>query len=284
MQCLRYLLLALLFCCVVAQDGEGEDDDVNKNGKTNELYEWATDAKELGKDYYELLGLKQSATASDVQKAYIALSRIYHPDQNADEKAAKIFAAIAKARKILTDPKIRAEYDKVLIRGEPVQDEDFTMPGLQYYTKFEGAPTHNTFSVLFLVIAIFSVLEYLFIGYRYTATVQQAMLTPSYRAAVKARREELRIAQGLSPIRKRKSGKSKGSSSEPEEDLEIELVDLVRPDWTHLTIVRLSQPWVWGPCLIGRARGFGTPEDKPVKIKGAMKITHNTVDHGEQVD
>jgi len=41
------------------------------------------------KDYYEILGVKKSASADDVRKAFRKLARKYHPDVNPGDKAAE---------------------------------------------------------------------------------------------------------------------------------------------------------------------------------------------------
>ncbi len=41
------------------------------------------------KDYYELLGVKKSASAEDIRKAFRKLARKYHPDVNPGDKAAE---------------------------------------------------------------------------------------------------------------------------------------------------------------------------------------------------
>jgi molecular chaperone DnaJ len=66
------------------------------------------------KDYYEILGVKKSASADDVRKAFRKLARKYHPDVNPGDKGAEEkFKALSEANEVLSDPKKRKIYDQV---------------------------------------------------------------------------------------------------------------------------------------------------------------------------
>src|SRR5678816_4635687 len=66
------------------------------------------------KDYYEILGVKKSASADDIRKAFRKLARKYHPDVNPGDKAAEErFKAISEANDVLSDPKKRKIYDQL---------------------------------------------------------------------------------------------------------------------------------------------------------------------------
>jgi molecular chaperone DnaJ len=66
------------------------------------------------KDYYEILGVKKSASAEDIRKAFRKLARKYHPDVNPGDKAAEEkFKALSEANDVLSDPKKRKIYDQV---------------------------------------------------------------------------------------------------------------------------------------------------------------------------
>jgi molecular chaperone DnaJ len=65
-------------------------------------------------DYYETLGVKKSASAEDIRKAFRKLARKYHPDVNPGDKSAEErFKAISEANDVLSDPKKRKIYDQV---------------------------------------------------------------------------------------------------------------------------------------------------------------------------
>ena len=62
------------------------------------------------KDYYNVLGLRQGASKTDIKKAYRKLALKYHPDKNSgDKKAEQQFKEINEAYDMLSNPeKIRA--------------------------------------------------------------------------------------------------------------------------------------------------------------------------------
>jgi molecular chaperone DnaJ len=64
------------------------------------------------KDYYSTLGVKKTATAEDIRKAFRKLARKYHPDVNPnDKKAEEKFKEISEANDVLSDEKKRKIYD-----------------------------------------------------------------------------------------------------------------------------------------------------------------------------
>ena len=66
------------------------------------------------KDYYEILGVKKSASADDIRKAFRKLARKYHPDVNPGDKSAEEkFKSLSEANDVLSDPKKRKIYDQV---------------------------------------------------------------------------------------------------------------------------------------------------------------------------
>jgi curved DNA-binding protein CbpA len=80
-------------------------------------------------DHYMTLGVPRHATATDIQVAFIALAKIWHPDrlpqevQNARDAVTRIFARMSEAQQILTDPERRASYDASLQTDQKEEEE-----------------------------------------------------------------------------------------------------------------------------------------------------------------
>lgn len=66
------------------------------------------------RDYYQTLGVAKTASDSEIQKAYRALAKKYHPDVNkGDKKAEEKFKEINEAYTVLKDKEKRARYDQL---------------------------------------------------------------------------------------------------------------------------------------------------------------------------
>ena len=71
-------------------------------------------ATTTNKDYYAILGVKKTATAEEIRKAFRKAARKYHPDVNpGDKKAEEKFKEISEANDVLSDAKKRKIYDQV---------------------------------------------------------------------------------------------------------------------------------------------------------------------------
>ena len=70
----------------------------------------------LQRNFYEVLGVPQSATTEQIKIKYRELARKFHPDVAQDKTAGqKIFSQINQAYRILSDPERRAQYNSSLL-------------------------------------------------------------------------------------------------------------------------------------------------------------------------
>jgi tetratricopeptide (TPR) repeat protein len=82
-----------------------------------------------GQNYYEMLGVKPSATKEDVQKAFFTLAKIWHPDRlpsalsDARDACSKVFSHMSEAHATLTDEARRRDYDRLIKDGGGTPDE-----------------------------------------------------------------------------------------------------------------------------------------------------------------
>jgi curved DNA-binding protein len=65
-----------------------------------------------GRDPYEVLGVARTSGQEEIQRAYRALARRYHPDLNAEPGADARFREVTQAYEVLADPERRARYDR----------------------------------------------------------------------------------------------------------------------------------------------------------------------------
>lgn len=79
--------------------------------------------------YYDTLEVAPNAEASAIKRRYYVLARKYHPDKNpGDQEAASKFKDIAEAYQVLSDPKLRAKYNKEGRAGLSADKTDHASP------------------------------------------------------------------------------------------------------------------------------------------------------------
>jgi len=63
------------------------------------------------KNYYEILGLKKTASEAELKKAYRKLALAFHPDKNKAPGAGEAFKAIGNAYSVLSNTEKKRQYD-----------------------------------------------------------------------------------------------------------------------------------------------------------------------------
>ena len=105
------------------------------------------------RDYYEVLGLKKGASATEIKKAYRKLAVKYHPDKNPGIKEAEErFKEINEAYAVLSDPEKKAQYDQFGSSGfhqRYSQEDIFRGFNVDDLFKDAGFGTDDIFSRIF---------------------------------------------------------------------------------------------------------------------------------------
>jgi len=71
----------------------------------------------VNRDYYSILQVNPAANAAAIEAAYERLSRLYDPETSRKHKAMERRADLDEAYEALSDPKRRAEYDRLRSKG-----------------------------------------------------------------------------------------------------------------------------------------------------------------------
>ena len=95
------------------------------------------------RDYYEVLGVGQNASAEEIKKAFRKLALQHHPDKNPGDKAAEErFREASEAYQVLSDPNRRSQYDRF---GHAAFEQGGGFGGFD----FSGAGFEEVFSDIF---------------------------------------------------------------------------------------------------------------------------------------
>jgi len=95
----------------------------------------------VGVSYYDLLGVRETASASEVKSAYREASKRHHPDRlgTADSH---LFVLVGQAYQVLSDPARRAAYDREL-SGSPPPQPPPQPPSQPYQAPQPSSPSYS---------------------------------------------------------------------------------------------------------------------------------------------
>ncbi|MGA1868704.1 MAG: molecular chaperone DnaJ [bacterium] len=98
------------------------------------------------RDYYEILGISNSASVEEIKKAYRRQALKYHPDRNPNDKSAEEkFKDASEAYEVLSDPEKRKLYDQYGHAG--LQNSGFS--GFSNFEDIFGSDIFGSFSDIF---------------------------------------------------------------------------------------------------------------------------------------
>ncbi|GJJ68505.1 hypothetical protein EMPS_00851 [Entomortierella parvispora] len=97
-----------------------------------------TDASPLESELYDILGVPTDATPALIKKNYRALALQNHPDKNPDPEAHAKFQKISEAYQILSDPKLRSDYNMYGQNKDVSPEGGFVNPEAFFKQQFGG--------------------------------------------------------------------------------------------------------------------------------------------------
>ncbi|XP_023001298.1 dnaJ protein ERDJ7-like isoform X2 [Cucurbita maxima] len=194
-------------------------------------------------DCYDLLGVSQSATQSEIKKAYYKLSLKFHPDKNPDPESKKQFVKVANAYEILKDESTRGQYDYAIAHPEEV-----FYNAARYYHAYYGHKT-DTRAVLVGLLLILSAFQYLNQWTRYHQAVDMVKKTPAYKNRLRAL--EFERSGGATNKKKGHKQLDKKVDEDLDKELELQITGAEKPSvWELLGVRLILLPYTIGKLLV----------------------------------
>nr|ACU24633.1 unknown [Glycine max] len=197
-------------------------------------------------DCYDLLGVSQSANASEIKKAYYKLSLKYHPDKNPDPESRKLFVKVANAYEILKDEATREQYDYAIAHPEEVFYNT-----ARYYRAYYGHKTDPR-AVLVGLLLILSGFQYLNQSTRYNQAVAMVKKTPAYKNKLRAL--ELERSGGVTNKKKSQKNMDKKTEEDLSKELDLQITGAEMASvWKLLGVRFVLLPYTLGELLLWTA-------------------------------
>mmetsp|Transcript_15204 Transcript_15204/g.38094 ORF Transcript_15204/g.38094 Transcript_15204/m.38094 type:complete len:310 (-) Transcript_15204:276-1205(-) len=195
---------------------------------------------------YDVLGVAEKATESEIKKAYRKLSLEVHPDKNRSPDAPAKFQRVATAYEILSDAERRADYDYAVAHPEERLYNQY-----RYYSGYYKKTVQvDPWLVVGGALLVFTALQYSCRVTAYNSAVAAIKRTPRYQHRLKQLRAEAEAAAraGQAGRGGKGGGKGKGKAPAPTiDDAELEKqIDLniqggySKPRLQELLLVRLA--------------------------------------------
>ncbi|KAM0685266.1 hypothetical protein COBT_003525, partial [Conglomerata obtusa] len=99
--------------------------EYEKSKKMLDLYKEVTNINKMNEnDYYRILDVNINSDESEIKRQYMKLTMKYHPDKTKMPESNSAFAKIKKAYDVLSDKKLRRNYDGM--RNESMRHNQFS--------------------------------------------------------------------------------------------------------------------------------------------------------------
>ena len=88
-------------------------------------------------NHYQTLEISHKSTPDEIKQAYRRLARQFHPDSQNDSASHDKIVAINAAYEILSDPRLRKDYDNQLIANSPEKRAQRTATAQANYHRYK---------------------------------------------------------------------------------------------------------------------------------------------------
>ncbi|KAF9937719.1 hypothetical protein BGZ65_001117 [Modicella reniformis] len=121
-----------------ASGGASTSSNVHNSKRDSKFKKTGTDANPLETELYDILGVSADATPIQIKKNFRALALQNHPDKNPDPDAHAKFQKISEAYQILSDPKLRSNYNTYGLNKDVSPEGGFVNPEAFFKDQFGG--------------------------------------------------------------------------------------------------------------------------------------------------